>query len=156
TLMRMTSDSGLGRAVPLHYATALHVEGESEWYASGERWTSVPGTLGLKIPGEVYVERARRGRSRFHVLVLDDALVDGARAALEQPASPPRSGAFDGTSDARVRPLMALHRRFLDAASSDAELQETLSEALAALVTLTGRAPARDAPTGNGRVAVSR
>jgi AraC-like DNA-binding protein len=89
-------------------------------------------------------------------LVFDDRLVEEARAALDQPPSHPRASSFDGRRDPRVRPLMALHRSFLDHASSDGELEETLSEALTTLVTLTGLAPARAERSAGSHVAVAR
>jgi AraC-like DNA-binding protein len=113
------------------------------WSVGGTRWSTRPGTLGVKVPGEVYAERERRGRrSRFQVLTFADALVDEARAALDQPLADARAGAFDDARDPRLRPLFALHRAFLDDATSRAELEQRLADALATLVTLTGRASA--------------
>ncbi len=157
TAIRLTFEHGLSRAVPLHYATALRLEGESEWSVGPERWATGPGSLGVKVPGEVYVERARRGRSRFQVLAFDDALVERARGALDQPPAHPRARSFDGRRDPRVRPLMALHRSFLEGASRDAvELEGTLAEALTAFVTLTGASPARPERGATHQVAVDR
>jgi AraC-like DNA-binding protein len=110
----------------------------------------------VKVPGEVYVERTRRGRSRFHLLVFDDALVEEARVALDRPPSHPRASSFDGMRDPRVRPLIALHRSLLDDATGDAELEETLSEALTTLVTLSGLAPTRAERSAGSKVAVAR
>jgi AraC-like DNA-binding protein len=156
TMLRLTFEHGLSRAIPPHYSVALRLEGESEWSVGGERWATSPGTVGVKVPGEVYVERARDGRSRFQVIAFDDALIEEARAALEQPPSHPRASSFDGLRDARVRPLMALHERFLDTELRDAELQETLSEALTTLVTLTGTHPTRPARPRDHQRAVTR
>ena len=128
------------------------------WSVRGTRWSTRPGTLGVKVPGEVYAERERRGRSRFQVLAFDDALVDEARAALDQPLGDPRAAAFDDARDPRLRPLFALHRAFLDDATSRAELEQRLADALTTLVTLTGRAPAwPDRPAAwSGAVARAR
>ena len=155
-MIQLTFEQGLSRAIPLHYATALRLEGESEWSVGGERWATGPGTLGVKVPGEVYVERARSGRSRLQILAFADTLVEGARAALDQPPSHPRASSFDGARDPRVRPLMALHRAFLGDASTDAELEETLSEALVTLVTLTSLPPRREERSAGNKVAVTR
>jgi AraC-like DNA-binding protein len=143
TEIRFTLDQGLSRAVPHSYATVLHLEGRSVWSVRGARWSTRPGTLGVKVPGEVYAERERRGRSRFQVLAFDDVLVDQARAALDQRPGDPRAAAFDGLRDARVRPLLALHRALLDDATGGAELEQALADALATMVMLTGAAPAR-------------
>lgn len=140
--IRLTLEEGLSRAVPHHYATVLYLEGESVWSVRGASWSTRPGTLGVKVPGEVYAERERRGRSRFQVLAFDDALVAEARAALDQPLGDARAAAFDDARDPRLRPLFALHRAFLDDATSRAELEQRLADALATLVILTGRAPA--------------
>lgn len=155
TLVRLTFEHGLSRAIPLHYATALRLEGESEWAVGAERWASGPGTLGVKVPGEVYVEKARQGRSRFQVLTFDDALVEEARGALVQPPARPSAASFDGHTDPRVRPLMTLHQHFLDGQASDEALRAALLDAVAALVTLTGNAPTR-AERGGHQRAVSR
>ena len=160
-MIRLTFDRALSRSIPLQYGTVLRLEGESEWSVGRERWTAGPGTIGVKVPGEVYVERARRGTTRFQVLVFEDALVEQARAALDRPPAHPRASSFDGLRDPRVQPLMALHRCFLDerssaeGAPSEAELQQTLSEALASLVTLTGVPPLRT-ERSVGHVAVTR
>jgi AraC-like DNA-binding protein len=140
-VVQMTLEQAMSRAVPHRYGTVLHLEGESEWSVRGAPYSTHPGTLGVKVPGEVYVERARRGRSRFQVLVFEDVLVDEARAALGKPPAEPRPRSFDGLRDPRVKPLMALHRAILDDASNAALLEQALSEALATLVELTGLAP---------------
>jgi AraC-like DNA-binding protein len=159
-VMNLTLERGLSRAVPHKYSTVLQLEGQSESSVRGARWSTRPGTLGVKVPGEVY-EYARRERTRCQVLVFDDALVEEARAALDRPPAPPRAGAFDGPRDPRVQPLMTLHRAVLDEAftmgetpkpppqaSSGAGLEPLLAEALATLVTLAGAGdtePARPA-----------
>jgi AraC-like DNA-binding protein len=156
--VRLTLEQGLSRAVPHYYASVLHLEGESVWSVRGAHWSTRPGTLGVKAPGEVYAERERRGRSRFQVLVFDDALVDEARAALDQPPGDPRAGAFDGVRDPRVQPLMLLHRAFLADATGGAELEQALADAVATMVTLTGAAPGRTerAAAWSGAVARAR
>jgi AraC-like DNA-binding protein len=141
-VLQLHLERGLSRAVPHKYSTVLQLEGQSESSVRGALWSTRPGTLGVKVPGEVYVD-ARRERTRCQVLVFDDDLVDEARAALERPPVEPRAGAFDGLSDRRVQPLMALHRAVLDEASG-AVLEQALTDALATLVTLATLAGAAD------------
>jgi AraC-like DNA-binding protein len=146
-VVQLTLDQGLSRAVPHMHSTVLHLEGESVWSVRGARWATRPGTLGLKVPGEVYREHARRGRSRFQVVVFEDALVEEARAALDQPPADPRAAAFDGFRDPRVQPLMALHRALLDEDASSTALEQALSDALGTFVDLTAAGPARSEPS---------
>ena len=138
-VMQLTLERGLSRAVPHLYSSVLQLEGQSVSSVRGVHWSTRPGTLGVKVPGEVYAY-ARRERSRCQVLVFDDELVDEARAALDRPLTEPRAGSFDGLRDPRVEPLMALHQAILDEASGGAALEQALSDALATLVTLTGTA----------------
>jgi AraC-like DNA-binding protein len=161
-MIRLTFERELNRVIPLQYGTVLRLAGESEWSVGGEQWTTGPGTLGVKVPGELYVERSRRGPTAYQVLVFEDALVQEARDALDQPPEHPRASSFDGLRDPRVGPLMALHRcfdaqSFPDGAPSSvaAELEQTLSEALASFVTLTGVGPSR-VERGAGHAAVAR
>jgi AraC-like DNA-binding protein len=135
-VIRLTSAVRLSRSVPEHFATALHLEGRSEWSRGRLRWSTAPGTIAVKIPGEVYAERARRGRARFQVVIFDDALVAEARVALDRPLTGPAENALDG-SDPRVRPLAALHQRLLDDDAEPAALEHDLCDAIAALVELT-------------------
>jgi AraC-like DNA-binding protein len=87
-------------------------------------------------PGEVCAERTRHGRSRFQVVVFDDALVEEARTALDRPLVAPELNALDG-DDPRVRPLTALHRRLLDDDAPAAALENDVCDALSALIELT-------------------
>jgi AraC-like DNA-binding protein len=146
-VVQITLDQGLSCAVPHKYSTVLHLEGESVWSVRSARWTTRPGTLGVKVPGEVYREHARRGRSRFQVVVFEDALVEEARAALERPPADPGAAAFDGFSDPRVQPLMALHRALLDDDASSTALEQALSDALGTFVDLTAVGPACSEPS---------
>lgn len=162
TRIRLTFEhQALSRSVPLRHATALHLEGESEWTAAGQPWTMRPGSVSVKVPGEVYIERARRGTSRLQVIVFDDALVDEARAALDRPRSERRAVSFDGARDPRARPLVALHRRLDGSALDDAgrdpsDLDGLLTDALTALVTLAELGPTRVERTTGHRTAVAR
>ncbi|MBS2030689.1 MAG: helix-turn-helix transcriptional regulator [Deltaproteobacteria bacterium] len=155
-MVRITLDQGLSSAVPHKHATVLHLEGESIWSVRGAHWSTRPGTLGVKVPGEVYREHTRRGRSRFQVVVFEDALVEEARAAFDQPPAAPRAGSFDGFDDPRVQPLMVLHQGMLDDAACTATLEQALAEALATYVQLTAAKPSHPEPASMFGSAVAR
>ena len=152
---RFTSRVHLSRSVPEHFASVLHLEGRSEWTRGRARWSTAPGTIGLKVPGEVYAERARRGRARFQVVLFDDALVEDARAALDRPFAIPEEYGHDG-GEPRVRPLVALHRRLLDDDATSSELEQDSCDAIAALVELTSALRGVRLPRSAWSVAVAR
>lgn len=130
------SDGHLFTCVTDRYASALHLRGHCEWSLRGARWSSGPGTIDVKVPGEVFVEHARRGERRFQVVLFDARIVDEARAALGCAASAPTQNALC-SSDARVAPLAALHRLLLRGDASMEVLEVALCEALRALCELT-------------------
>ncbi len=130
---RFEGDGPLVRAVPERYSNAFHLVGHSQWTSGRARWTSVPGAISVKVPGEVYVERARDGRAEFQVVMFDAALVDDARAALDRPLIAPREHGIDGR-DPRARPIAELHRQLLDDADDAPVLEQALCAALAAFV----------------------
>jgi len=155
-VVQITLDHHLSSAVPHKHATVLHLEGQSEWSVRGAHWSARPGSLGVKIPGEVYREHARRGLSRFQVVVFEDALVEKARAALDQPPADPRAASFDGLRDPRVKPLMTLHQAMLDEVESSEALEQTLSDALVTFVELTAAGPRRVESPAMWSAAVTR
>jgi AraC-like DNA-binding protein len=114
----------------------LHLSGRSEWSLRGARWSSGPGTIDVKVPGEVYAEHARQGRGRFQVVLFETPLVEEARAALNRAVMPPNENALHA-HDPRVAPLAALHRLLLGGSASPAELESACCEALRALCELT-------------------
>jgi len=65
TVGQFRSDGPLFTCVTDRYATALHFSGRSEWSLRGARWSSGPGTIDVKVPGEVFAEHARQGQRRF-------------------------------------------------------------------------------------------
>lgn len=136
TVGQFQSDGHLFTCVTDRYATALHFSGKSEWSLRGARWLSGPGTIDVKVPGEVFTEYARCGLRRFQVVLFDARLVDEARAALDCAASPPKDNALH-SSDARVAPLARLHRALLRDDATPEELEEVSCDALRALCELT-------------------
>ncbi len=145
TLVRFGGERPLMRAIPDHYGTTMHLAGRSHWTSGGADWSSAPGSVSVKVPGEVSVERAREGRLAFQVVLFDAALVEEARVTLERPLAPPRAHAIDSRNPV-TRPLLALHQQLLDDAPTEA-LQERVCDALHALVDVVtsprGEAPAR-------------
>lgn len=108
TVARFTGERPLVRAIPEHYGTTLHLSGRSRW---SNGWSTEPGTISVKVPGEAAVERAREGQLAIQVVLFDVALVEAAHAALERSSYAPVN-ALD-RNDPRARPLFALHRRLL-------------------------------------------
>ena len=132
---RIANDGPLMRSVPERYSSALHLAGSSEWTSGRTRWSSAPGTISIKVPGEVSVERAREGRAEFQVVLFDTALVDDARAALGRPIETRRDHAID--SDPRARPLAELHRWLLTSDEGSPVFEDAVCSALSAFVDVT-------------------
>jgi AraC-like DNA-binding protein len=155
TVGRFRSDGHLFTCVTDRYATALHLSGQSEWSLRGKRWSSSPGTIDVKVPGEVFTEHARHGLRQFQVVLFDASMVDQARAALDCTVSPPAENALR-SNDPRVAPLAALHRVLLRHDASPEELEGASCDALRALCELTTehREPSR--PRSAWEIAVKR
>jgi AraC-like DNA-binding protein len=132
---RFTGGGPLVRAVPDRYSTAFHLAGYSQWASGRARWQSGPGTISVKVPGEVYAERARRGGADFQVVMFDPALIAEALSELGRPAIAPRHHSNDGR-DPRFGPLARLHRQLLDDDEPRA-LEEALCAAISAFVDVT-------------------
>ncbi len=143
-LVQLTLDGALSTAIPMHHGTVVHHAGESQWRVRGDEYETRPGSVGVKVPGELYAERARHGTSRFDVVHYDDALLEEARVTLGVRARAPRGRAFDGRVDGRVGSIVRLHRAMLDAAETDDALREALTLAVTAFVTLLGASTADD------------
>jgi hypothetical protein len=144
------SDGHLFTSVTDRYATALHLRGRSEWSLRGERWSSGPGTIDVKVPGEVFAEHARYGRRRFQVVLFDTRMVDEARATLDCAVAAPKENALR-SRDPRVAPLASLHRLLLRGDASPAELEGASCEALQALCELTTARRDRSVRVARGR-----
>jgi AraC-like DNA-binding protein len=152
---RFQSDGHLFTSVKDRFATVFHLSGRSEWSLRGSRWSSGPGTIDVKVPGEVYAEHARHGRGRFQVVLFDARMVDEARAALDLAVAPPDENALEAR-DPRVAPLATLHRLLLDGRAAPPELESASCDALRALcaITTARHEPAR--PRGAWAAAVAR
>lgn len=134
TVVRFAGDRPLMRAVPEHYGTTTQLAGRSHWTSGGVQWSSAPGSLGIKVPGQVVVERAREGQIDFLAVVFDTALVHEAFATLGRPPRDPHPRAIE-PGDPRAQPLRTLHRHLLDDEPADVLAQATC-DALHSLVDL--------------------
>jgi AraC-like DNA-binding protein len=155
TVGQFQSDGHLFTCVTDRYASALHFRGASEWSIRGTRWSSGPGTVDVKVPGEVFTEHARHGERRFQVVLFDAHTVDEARASLGLSACAPTENAL-GAHDPRVAPLAALHHALLREASSPEELEQAACEALRALCAFTSARNESARPRSTWALAVKR
>lgn len=136
------------RGVSERFGTTIQLAGRSHWESGRARWSSAPGSVSVKVPGEVSVERAREGALEFQVVLFDAALVDEARAVLDRRLIAPQRHAID-PRDPRAQPLRALHGLLLDEDAPRA-LEEAVCDALHSLVDVVcapcGAEPARRSP----------
>ena len=135
-VVRFAGSRPLMRAVPEHYGSTMHLAGRSEWTSGGERWSSAPGSISLKVPGEVSVERAREGTPAFQAACFETSLIEEAQAALDRPRLTPWLHSLD-PHDPRANPLARLHRHLLDEAPAST-LEEAACEAVHALLDTMG------------------
>lgn len=133
-LKRFVADVHLFRAYPDRFSSVLHIAGRSHWSVRGVAWTTGPGTVGAKVPGDVYIESARDGRGEFQVVVFEDRLVAEARAVLGREHVSPGYNAV-AAGDPRARAMHAMHSGLREADASERE--QLLVEGLTALVELT-------------------
>ncbi len=146
-VVRFAGPRPLMRAVPEQYGSTMHLAGRSEWTSGGERWSSGPGSISLKVPGEVAVERTREGTPAFQVACFEASMIEEAQAALDRPRIRAWRHSID-PRDPRAKPLATLHRHLLDGASPSA-LEEASCEAVHALIDTMG------APSDSGLVPCS-
>jgi AraC-like DNA-binding protein len=137
-VLRFSGPRPLMRAVPEVYGSTMHLAGRSDWTSGRARWSSAPGSISLKVPGEAAVERAREGTPAFQVACFEKSLIEEAQAALDRPRIESWLHSIDGR-DPRAEPLTRLHRHLLDEASASASasasaLEEATCEALHALI----------------------
>jgi AraC-like DNA-binding protein len=137
TVARYRHDGRLLTAVKDRHASVSISVGRSEWWARGQTWSSRPGSLQLKLPGEVHRETRRDGPAQFKVVLFDEALVEHARHAVGRgPFVPPSKLALEG-DDPAARPFLALHALLDDPSADRLVLETALTEALASLIGLT-------------------
>jgi AraC-like DNA-binding protein len=136
TVARYRHEGRLLTAVKGRHASVSSAAGRSEWWARGQTWSSRPGSLQLKLPGEVHRETRRDGPARFKVVLFEEEIVEHARRALGRgPLAPPAKLAFEG-DDAAAGPLLALHALLDDPGADRLALESALTEALTSLIDL--------------------
>jgi AraC-like DNA-binding protein len=137
------------------FSTVLHLAGRSEWSTGKTRWSTAPGTVGLKVPGEVYAERAQHGTAHFQVVKFDDTLIEEACSHLDRRVGAPQHHTMDGR-DPRLRPLVTLHRQLLDGVATTAALEQALTDAISTFVDITFGERSAGVPPGASSTAVAR
>ena len=136
TVARYRHDGRLLTAVKERHASVSNSAGKSEWWARGQTWSSRPGSLQLKLPGEVHRETRRDGPARFKVVLFEEEIVEHARRALGRgPYTPPSKLAFEG-DDPAARPFLVLHALLDDPSADRLALETALTESLTSLISL--------------------
>lgn len=133
TVGRFVSDGRLHCGVKDRVGTVQNYAGHCEWWARRRVWQSRPGTLQLKLPGEVHRELRRDGPARFQVVLFEDELLVEASEALGLRFTAPASLAIAGDSPVGA-PLARLHALLLAGDAEALVLQTALAEALQAVV----------------------
>ena len=137
TVARYRHDGRLLTAVKGRHASVSSSAGRSEWWARGQTWWSRPGSLQLKLPGEVHRETRRDGPAQFKVVLFEETLVEHARHALGRgPFAPPAKLSLEG-DDPAAQPFLVLHALLDDPSADRLALETALTEALASLIGLT-------------------
>jgi len=144
TVARFAGERPLMRGIYDHFGTAMHLAGRSRWTIGGEPWSSGPGTISIKVPGTVAIERAREGALEFQVVLFESAWVDEARTLLGRHSGEPRTDAFD-PQDPRAQPIASLHRILLTEAPLES-LEESACNALHALIDAAFTAHGAESP----------
>jgi AraC-like DNA-binding protein len=138
---RFSSDERLFHSVKDRLATLQATSGHCEWWARHRVWTTDPGSIQIKLPGEVHRDLRRDGPTRFDVVLFDSAIVESARLALERPGESPHTLSLDSASPAGA-PIARLHMLLRDLSSEPLALQCALTDALSALLGAPGSPPA--------------
>ena len=123
-----------------YHAVARTERGRSEWWAQGKVYSSGPGSIQLKRPGDVHRDIAHDGPITFQVILLPSTDIERVSAEgkiITHPHLAP--------DDERARPFHRLH----DAISAGADrlsLEVALTEAIAAFALLKGAVPDHTRP----------
>lgn len=149
---RFDSDGRLYCGMKERLAVVYNDTGRSRWWSRGRLHESGPGSLQLKLPGEVYREVERDGPSRFQVVLFEHALVEPALQAADLDAiGEPDTLAIDAC-DPRARPLASLHAAVRKPDVEALEIEHAVAAALTALVAMMSRGRRR-APANHRAVA---
>ncbi len=139
--VRWTSDE-LYFGIKDHYALGRVESGRVEWWGSGKVWTSTPGSIQVKEPGDVHRDLAR-DVSTWAFLTLPSHDIERARLQMGdgKGVAIPQLEAGD--------PRGAPFHRLLDAAFSGADrltLEVCLAEAVTALAVISSARPDHSRP----------
>jgi AraC-like DNA-binding protein len=138
-VFRSTTDQ-LRVGMKAYHAVARTERGRSEWWAQGKVWSSGPGSLQLKRPGDVHRDIAHDGPITFQVILLPASAferVGDEGKIISHPHLEP--------GDERGRPFHRLH----DAIAAGADrlsLEVALTEAVTALTLLKSAVPDHTRP----------
>jgi AraC-like DNA-binding protein len=138
-VLRSTTDE-LRVGIKEYHAVARTERGRSEWWAHGKVYTSGPGSLQLKRPGDVHRDIAHDGPITFQVILLPAGAIERIRdegTIITRPHIAP--------GDERGRPFHRLHDA-IDAAADRLSLEVILAEAITALALTRGAAPDHTRP----------
>jgi AraC-like DNA-binding protein len=146
--LRVRETTGLFRGMKAHYGVTLTCGGRSISRIDGRERVQTPGTLGLTQPGQVHLNLRRETPGAFQLLTFDSALVDEARAALDEPLRGDLVADTLDPRDQRARPLRRLHEVAIAAPADRFAVDVAISEAVAAFTSFLGPDPATNASLG--------
>lgn len=129
-VVRSTSDA-LRVGMKEHHAVGRTERGRSEWWSRGKLWTSGPGSIQLKQPGDVHRDVAHDGPITYQVILLpanDFARVRDEGRMLGLPHLE--------AGDARGVPFQRLHDAVI-AGADRLSLEVAMAEAIAAFAVMT-------------------
>lgn len=111
-----------------HHAVAYLERGHAEWWSRGRVWSSGPGAIQLKQPGDVHRDRAYHGPVVYQVVLFSDADMERIRHDGRVVAHPQLL-----PSDPRGEPFRRLHRA-IAARADRLALEVAVAEAVQAFV----------------------
>ncbi|MEO8702763.1 MAG: AraC family transcriptional regulator [Kofleriaceae bacterium] len=115
-----------------HYTIGRLEHGRSRWWAQGQVWTSGPGSIQLKLPGDVHRDLAHDGPITLQVVVLPSSDFERVRAEAKVAVHPNLAA-----GDERGRPFDRLHDAVV-AGADRLSLEVAVTEAIAAFAVLEG------------------
>jgi AraC-like DNA-binding protein len=138
-VVRTTID-GLRVGMKQHHVVSRTERGLSEWWAQGKVWSSGPGSIQLKQPGDVHRDLAHDGPITLQLVILPEHDVARARAEARVAALPHLE-----PGDPRGLAFHRLHAA-VDAGADRLSLEVALTEAIGAFTALRGTAPDHTRP----------
>jgi AraC-like DNA-binding protein len=136
--LRVASTTQLLRGMKADYGVSLTRAGRSLSRIDGRERVQTPGTLGLTQPGQVHCNLRREGPAAFQVVSFDAAIIEEARAALDQRLDGRLVADQVEPLDARAAPLRRLHDVVLAETTDRFARDVAIAEALAAFTSYVG------------------